>query len=339
MFIIPDGSRSNGNPNFDWGASETNTDPEVEIGPGYFCGVALERVGRTILYHSKASLLLAKLSLYAQIVNRWPLYGYKRLYKPASERSLGLILQETADLMRPSYPLYIRKQASNVFGRTTWIRDGYRGDDCIQIILEWLGNAFCRSEEDHVSPEIMSALYRNLTSATLHLDYNEVLSNFLVILARYLSSWERDYDSLPYTVTYMVFNLCRFRKLSFKELNAVRDYLESWLQQQSNSTWAYNRDAYFIDSQMEASILCSRQDARFHILSEALLDIALDTTIGATSRHRGFGYFLEGKGTAVIRFFQGRVLLIDHAKKIKRIGSFIAIYLRHVVHALCHLIS
>ncbi|KAF8525533.1 hypothetical protein BU17DRAFT_83777 [Hysterangium stoloniferum] len=34
VLIIPDGSRANRNPNFDWGASETNTGPEVEIGPG-----------------------------------------------------------------------------------------------------------------------------------------------------------------------------------------------------------------------------------------------------------------------------------------------------------------
>ncbi|KAF8515971.1 hypothetical protein BU17DRAFT_67635 [Hysterangium stoloniferum] len=167
MFIVPDGPRSNRNPNFDWSASETNTDSEVEIGPG-------------------------------------------RLYKPASERSLGIILQETADLMRPSYPLYIRKRASNIFGRTTRIPDEYRGDDCIQIILEWLGNAFRRSGEDHVSPEIISALYRHLTSAPLHVHYDEVLSNFIVTLARYLTgAWERDYDSLPYTLGHLMRNLCR----------------------------------------------------------------------------------------------------------------------------------
>ncbi|KAF8509012.1 hypothetical protein BU17DRAFT_99337 [Hysterangium stoloniferum] len=232
-FIIPDGSRPNRNLNFDWGASETNTDPEVEIGTGYFCGLALERVGSTILYCSKVSLLLAKLSLYGQIVNHWSIYGNTgRRYKRPSVQRLGIILQETADLMRPSYPLYIRKRASNVFGGRTWIPGGYREDDYIQIILEWLGHVFRRSGENHVSPEIMSALYRNLTSAPLHVHYNEVLSNFIVILARYLSSWEWDYDSLPWALTHIVFNLCCLRELSFQELNAVHDYLESWLQQQ-----------------------------------------------------------------------------------------------------------
>ncbi|KAF8516002.1 hypothetical protein BU17DRAFT_93099 [Hysterangium stoloniferum] len=101
MFIILDGSRPNRNLNFDWGASETNTDPEVEIGTGYFCGLVLERVGSTILYCSKVSLLLAKLSLYGQIVNHWSIYGNTgRRYKRPSAQRLGIILQETADLMR-----------------------------------------------------------------------------------------------------------------------------------------------------------------------------------------------------------------------------------------------
>ncbi|KAF8515997.1 hypothetical protein BU17DRAFT_93094 [Hysterangium stoloniferum] len=101
VFIIPDGSRSNGNPNFDWGASETNIDPEPEIGPGYFCGLALERVGRTILYHSKISLILAKLSFYKQVVNgRGPFRSTRRPYKPPSAQRLGIILQETVDPMR-----------------------------------------------------------------------------------------------------------------------------------------------------------------------------------------------------------------------------------------------
>ncbi|KAF8509001.1 hypothetical protein BU17DRAFT_99324 [Hysterangium stoloniferum] len=327
--------RSNRNPNFDWGAGETNTDPESEIGPGYFCGLALERVGSTILYYSKVSLFLVKLSLYRQIVNPWLLYEKTgRFYGPPSAQSLGIILQETADLMRPSYPLYIQKRASNVFGMRTMIRDGHRGDDCIQIILDWLGDAFRCSGEDHVSPEIMSALYRNLTSVPLHVHYDEVLSNFIVILARYLSSWGRDYDSLPYTLRHLIENVCHLRKLSFEELNSIHDYLESWLRQQSNSRWSYNRDAYFICSQMEVSILCSQQDTRFHVLSEALLDITLDTTIGATSRHKGLDYFLRGKALAVNGFFDDRVLLIDHAKKINRIASFIGFYLRHVVHAL-----
>ncbi|KAF8515984.1 hypothetical protein BU17DRAFT_93074 [Hysterangium stoloniferum] len=75
-------------------------------------------------------------------------------------------------------------------------------------------------------------------------------------------------------------------------------------------------------------------DARFHILSKALLDIALDTTIGAISRDIGNDSFLWPRACAVNRFFEDRVLLIEHAKKINRIASFIAFYLRHVAHAL-----
>ncbi|KAF8514362.1 hypothetical protein BU17DRAFT_94651 [Hysterangium stoloniferum] len=233
VFIIPDGSISNEDPNFDWGSSETDTDTELEGGPGYLCGLALERIGRTILYHSKVSLFLAKLLLYKQAVDNGRLFGATRqLYKPVPEQRLGVILQETADLMRPSYPLYIRKRATNIFGLRYNVPDGYTGCNRIRVILEWLGCAFRHSEEDHVSPQIMSALYRNLTSGPLHIHYDEVVSNFILILARYLTgAWERDYDSLPYMLTQHIQNVYLLRELSFKELNATHDYLESWLQQ------------------------------------------------------------------------------------------------------------
>ncbi|KAF8512747.1 hypothetical protein BU17DRAFT_69091 [Hysterangium stoloniferum] len=70
VFIVPDGSGSNRNSNFDWDASGTTTDTEAEIGPGYFCGLALERIGGIILYYSKVWLLCAKLLVYKRIVNR-----------------------------------------------------------------------------------------------------------------------------------------------------------------------------------------------------------------------------------------------------------------------------
>ncbi|KAF8509004.1 hypothetical protein BU17DRAFT_99328 [Hysterangium stoloniferum] len=182
----------------------------------------------------------------------------------------------------------------------------------------------------------MSALYRNLTSAPLHIHYDEVLSNFVVILARYhTGSWERDHIGCPSDLADLMRYLCGLRKLSFYELNAIHDYLESWLQPESHPPrWSYSREPNCISSHMAASILCSRQDARFHILSEALLDIALDTTIGAISRHIGSDYFLWCQACAVNRFFKDRVLLVEHAKKINRIASFIAFYLRHVAHAL-----
>ncbi|KAF8512739.1 hypothetical protein BU17DRAFT_95964 [Hysterangium stoloniferum] len=99
VFIVPDGSGSNRNPNFDWGASETTIDTEAEIEPGYFCGLALERIGGIILYRSKVWLLCAKLLVYDRIVNRrHEVTG--GLDTPPSTRKLGIILQETVDLMR-----------------------------------------------------------------------------------------------------------------------------------------------------------------------------------------------------------------------------------------------
>ncbi|KAF8512742.1 hypothetical protein BU17DRAFT_69087 [Hysterangium stoloniferum] len=273
-FIVPDGSGSNRNLNFDWGASETTTDTEVEIEPGYFCGLALERIGGIILYHSKVWVLCAKLLVYKRIVNR-PYEITSGLYKRPSARMLGIILQETVDLMR----------------------------FCI----------FRYPTEAYLSPEIMSALYRNLTGGQLHIHYDEVLSTCVVILARYVAaSWE-PYHFLLSALTFLAANLCHLRKLSFKELDAIHDYLESSLQKQN--------DPYSIYLQMRVSTSCSQQDARFHILSEALMDIALDTTIGTTLRHNGPDMFRDAKGLAVHIFFADRVLLIDDVKKMSRIAS------------------
>ncbi|KAF8512738.1 hypothetical protein BU17DRAFT_95962 [Hysterangium stoloniferum] len=319
VFIVPDGSGSNRNPNFDWDASETTTDTEAEIEPGYFCGLVQERIGRIFLYHSKVALSFVKLLFYDRKVNRhYEVAG--RLYKRPSARMLGIILQETVDLMRSSYPICIRERASGLFRTLPLLRG--RWDD--HIILECLGYAFRDSTRDHVPRDIISALYWNLMREQLHIHYEEVLSTFVVIFARYLAaSWELDHFPLS-TFAFLAANLCYLRKLSFKELDAIHDYLEFWLQKRSSYG---NRDRLdFICHHMSVSTTCSQQDARFHIFSEALLDIALDTTIGTPSRHPDLALFLEDKGLAVNRFFANRVMLTDDVKKISRIASFIAFY-------------
>jgi len=53
VLIIPGASRSNRDPGSDWGASGTNNDTDGEVGPGYVCGLALERVSKAILSRAK----------------------------------------------------------------------------------------------------------------------------------------------------------------------------------------------------------------------------------------------------------------------------------------------
>ncbi|KAF8511278.1 hypothetical protein BU17DRAFT_97381 [Hysterangium stoloniferum] len=101
VIILPDSCRSNRDTNFDRGASGANNDTDVEIGPGFFCGLALERVGTTILHRAKVSMLLAKPSLYQRMVNPdQPHRNTRQLCKPLYIRAFGIIVQESADLIR-----------------------------------------------------------------------------------------------------------------------------------------------------------------------------------------------------------------------------------------------
>ncbi|KAF8513853.1 hypothetical protein BU17DRAFT_68644 [Hysterangium stoloniferum] len=268
VLIIPDGSGANRKLDFDWGASETNIDPEPEIEPG-------------------------------KIVDRLP--------RPSAQ-SLGIILQETVDLMRPSYPPYIREQASNVFVSVENVSDAHRRDDCPQLVLEWLGWVF-RHSGYKGSPEIMSALYRNLTSAPLHIHYDEVLSNFVVILARYhTGSWERDHIGRPSDLAHLMRYLCG---LQYDMLSAFFTELTQAMPDPTTQ-----------DGPTPESLA----DARFHVLSEALLDIALGITVGGTLRHMGNDWFFWSQARAVNRLFEDRewYMLDPLASIIKTIISLIS---------------
>ncbi|KAF8524865.1 hypothetical protein BU17DRAFT_84401 [Hysterangium stoloniferum] len=311
--IIPDCSRSNRNPNFDWGAiysdidSETVRDTNGEIGPGYFCGLALERVGATILHRAKALALVAKLSWYDRIMNpRFDGQITRRLRNRVFVRVFGIIVQETADLMRPSYPPSIRKQASNIFFNASSIPHDLVDDEveCARIMLGWLGFAFrffggTHSRDYRVPPEITAELYSSLASAPLHTHYHEITSNFIVIFGRQLTgSWEPHHSRIASMLTIIVDNVRRLRKLSGGELNAIHSLIEFSLQP-CNRRVFYNRSyPGSLDDQIKLSITCSQQDPRFKSLSEALLDIALDTMVGARPQHDGFDWCLYWKAKA-----------------------------------------
>jgi hypothetical protein len=81
----------------DWGmvSQHVGSSSSIEIGPGYYCGVGLERVGMKVLY-------MAKLTIYRKIARRS--YGdedfHRFLRKHVTLSRLGIIIQESIDLTR-----------------------------------------------------------------------------------------------------------------------------------------------------------------------------------------------------------------------------------------------
>jgi len=339
VIIIPDGTRSNRDSNFDWGGSGTSHDANVEIGPGYFCGLFLERIGATILYRAKVLMLARKLWMYDRIVHLRSASG-ARIPRPphnrVSPRFFGIIVQETVDLMRTSYPLYIRKRASGIFGVVIGVdlyKSLYGEVDCTRIMLQFLGHAFNHfggtSSKFRMSSEITSSLYKSLTRAPLHIHWSEVASTFIIILCRYLAgSWQQPRCGFDGLLVRLVMNSCALRQLSPNELNAIHGYLEYLL---CNRKEFYNRDSpYFLLQYMRLSKTCSKQDARFKILSEVLLDASLDITVGARSRHNALDHAVLIRAEAVRTYFANRVMLIDDTDKIDRVASFLVFHLSYI---------
>jgi hypothetical protein len=87
---------------YDWELRQNDTFSVsiTDISPGYFCMVGLERVGTRLLYCAKISMLLAKLTIYKQIVGRSNGVTIRRIRKRMSLRGFALIIQESVDLLR-----------------------------------------------------------------------------------------------------------------------------------------------------------------------------------------------------------------------------------------------
>jgi hypothetical protein len=74
----------------------------IEIGPGYLCGIDLERVGLKVLHNAKKVTLMAKLIIYEQFARRSYQGGKldKVLRKHHTLPRLGRLIRESIGLMR-----------------------------------------------------------------------------------------------------------------------------------------------------------------------------------------------------------------------------------------------
>ncbi|KAF8527163.1 hypothetical protein BU17DRAFT_61788 [Hysterangium stoloniferum] len=71
----------------DWGvgSSPDSSSSSLYISPGYYCGVGLETVGRTVLHNAKTAALMAKLMVYKRMV-----HGHDRTFKTLIRKHLNL---------------------------------------------------------------------------------------------------------------------------------------------------------------------------------------------------------------------------------------------------------
>ncbi|KAF8527136.1 hypothetical protein BU17DRAFT_61771 [Hysterangium stoloniferum] len=194
------------------GSSPDRSSSSLEISPGYYCGVGLETVGRTVLHNAKTAALMAKLMIYKRMV-----YGHDRAFKKLIRKHLTPPRLGIGDhrLNATTYPRQIRRQASLGSGRfwdSSVIRR--RNEDHSAKLIAHLGSAFnlCPGarwyDRDRTSTAITSSLYNAVIKSPLHTKLNEVASAFILQIAGYLSCPCRSRTYLLADLGYIVEQTC-----------------------------------------------------------------------------------------------------------------------------------
>ncbi|KAF8519896.1 hypothetical protein BU17DRAFT_89495 [Hysterangium stoloniferum] len=314
----------------DCGATDTYSNDEILIGPGYFCGVALERVGIRLLYGAKVLMMTYKLAMYRRKLNLC-----RRSYP--SPQVFGIMIQESVELMRPCYPSDIQKRASNILRDASEIsltdkeeRSGGNKHPK-RPVLGMLGLAFglfgnAVTEGHKMSTEIISSLYQSLMSAPLHIYYNEITSAFIKKISRYLNdSSNRYHKDVCWCLTQIVEKVCRLRRLSHHEFGVMRSFMEFLIQPPCNKY-----DLALISTKMQLCVPFLQQDSRLPSLPEVLMEIALDITVSDRSlpNFKKFVRSFDWRVDTTDIFHTDRIMLKDYTSEIDRIASFFVFYLR-----------
>ncbi|KAF8527131.1 hypothetical protein BU17DRAFT_81904 [Hysterangium stoloniferum] len=320
----------------DWGvvSSPASSSSSLEISPGYYCGVGLERVGRTVLHNAKTAALMAKLMIYKRMV-----YGndgafIRLIRKHLTPPRLGIVIQETIDLMRPTYPRQIRQQASLV-SELFWSSSVIRRRKTTKL-MAYLASAFnlcpgARWEDrDRPSTAITSSLYNAVIKSPLHTNLKEVASAFILQIAGYLSSFCKP-TCLLLQLEYIVDQTCHVRQLSVKELTAIRGCIEFWVQPHN-----YSHRRSLLVSPMQLLVRCIHEDAWFRdIAGDVLKVIVADTNHHIASltliMDMDTTYSLWYGISDLKTFFGNRTLHTHHIKQLNVVHSLIEPLLRLIL--------
>ncbi|KAF8490592.1 hypothetical protein BU17DRAFT_104135 [Hysterangium stoloniferum] len=95
-----------------WAEPVIRNSTDVEVGPGYFCGLALERIGTKLLYDTEMSIVIGKCLYYTRRVEEYQRVAEMVVFAPEELTTTGLlderltvrqlsrIVQEGVDLLR-----------------------------------------------------------------------------------------------------------------------------------------------------------------------------------------------------------------------------------------------
>jgi len=267
--VVPAAFERENDTTFEWAITERHEASSLnEIGPGYFCGLALERVGTRLLYQTKVFILAAKLFTYSSRVNGTSKLHRLRTAENLSLPNLGLMIQECVDIMCPSseYPLFLPSKAVSVLLNVWWYDDFPQEEENIAKLIISLGYIFGRSDIP-ISVEIMSSMYTSIIRSPLHNHYDNAANKSIISLAMYLSHPSPEHYELTFAFENILSAVCGVRKLSLGELSAIKAYFEFWIQP-ANQWGLYPRTIRHL-------IPCFQQDTWFQSIYETLMDSLL----------------------------------------------------------------
>ncbi|KAF8518866.1 hypothetical protein BU17DRAFT_90671 [Hysterangium stoloniferum] len=204
-----------------WGClSVYHTPSNIEIIPGYYdVGVVFEKVSMRLLHHGRMARLMAKLIVYGRMVDfssRDKVLN-KFLHKSATLPSWGRVIQESIDLLRPTYPLVIREKASRILGNFWLCYDEIQltnnHDTMTLKLIASLVRAFicCPGAQwwdTNTSTLITTSLYNSIIKSPLHSNLDEVSSAFVMHISRYLSHPHNQYPLLIGPLADVIENRC-----------------------------------------------------------------------------------------------------------------------------------
>ncbi|KAF8518857.1 hypothetical protein BU17DRAFT_66252 [Hysterangium stoloniferum] len=190
-----------------------------ETRPAHYFGFKLKNVAGKVLSNARKAGLMAKLTMYGRMVD-FSSQGKtlnKFLRKSTTLPRWVVVIQDSINLLSPTYPLQIREQASRIL-RDFWlcydkIQLTHNRDTMALKLIASLGRAFIccpgvQLRDTNTSGVITSLLYNSLIKSPLHTNLDEISSAFVLGVSRYLSDPDNHHPLLIDALADVIENVC-----------------------------------------------------------------------------------------------------------------------------------